>query len=246
MTGSPCRVTGRTTNRRPRVSPSAAVGPPGPRGRAVPPGRASSPSGSSATGRADRSRCTCSRTRASRRSRRSATSAPSPRPCSASSSTTASCRSRSSNTNEQNTPVGIELPRAEAHARVGSINVEAVGLRAQVRVVLVDGERELTGYAEGSIAARGAAAARRHRDARRRPPGATGRGGDPHLQRRDQPDRQQLASRWSPWSTSTRRPSSSCPGPRSCVATATTRWRAPLLDATNRRLARVERGTRSS
>ena len=41
------------------------------------------------------------------------------------------------NTNEQNTPVGIELPRAEARARVGSINVEALGLRAQVRVVLV-------------------------------------------------------------------------------------------------------------
>jgi len=56
------------------------------------------------------------------------------------------------NTNDQNTPVGIELPRSEARARVGAINIEAVGYRAQVRVVLVDHDRELTGYAEGSVA----------------------------------------------------------------------------------------------
>jgi hypothetical protein len=56
------------------------------------------------------------------------------------------------NTNDQNTPVGIELPRGETRARIGSINVEAVGLRAQVRVVLTANEREHTGYAEGSIA----------------------------------------------------------------------------------------------
>jgi hypothetical protein len=56
------------------------------------------------------------------------------------------------NTNDQNTPVGIELPRAEARARVGAINIEAVGLRAQVRVVLVDHDREITGFAEGSVA----------------------------------------------------------------------------------------------
>jgi hypothetical protein len=56
------------------------------------------------------------------------------------------------NTNDQNTPTGIELPRTEARARVGAINIEAVGLRAQVRVVLVDNDRELTGYAEGSVA----------------------------------------------------------------------------------------------
>jgi hypothetical protein len=56
------------------------------------------------------------------------------------------------NTNSENTPVGIELPRPETRARVGAINVEAVGLRAQVRVVLVDHDRELTGYAEGSVA----------------------------------------------------------------------------------------------
>ncbi len=56
------------------------------------------------------------------------------------------------NTNEQNTPVGIELPRPETRARVASIHIEAIGLRAQVRVVLVDHDRELTGYAEGSVA----------------------------------------------------------------------------------------------
>jgi hypothetical protein len=56
------------------------------------------------------------------------------------------------NTNDDNTPVGIELPRSESRARVGAINIEAVGLRAQVRVVLVDNDREITGYAEGSVA----------------------------------------------------------------------------------------------
>lgn len=56
------------------------------------------------------------------------------------------------NTNDQNTPVGIELPRSEVRARVSSINIEAVGLRAEVRVVLVENDRELTGFAEGSVA----------------------------------------------------------------------------------------------
>lgn len=56
------------------------------------------------------------------------------------------------NTNDQNAPVGIELPRTETRARVTSINIEAIGLRAQVRVVLLDNDRELTGYAEGSVA----------------------------------------------------------------------------------------------
>jgi len=56
------------------------------------------------------------------------------------------------NTNEQNAPVGIHLPRAETRARVASINVEAVELRAQVRVVLAVGDREYSGYAEGSVA----------------------------------------------------------------------------------------------
>jgi hypothetical protein len=56
------------------------------------------------------------------------------------------------NTNEQNAPVGIELPRAEVRSRVAAINVEAIGLRAQVRVVLGEGDREHTGYAEGSVA----------------------------------------------------------------------------------------------
>ena len=152
VTGSPCRVSGRTTNCRPKEGPNAAVRAPGARGRALPARAASTPCASSATGPADRSRSTCSPTRASPRNRRCATFAPSPRRCSASSSTTASCRSPSSNTNDQNTPVGIELPRAESRARIGSINVEAVGLRAQVRVVLIENDREHTGYAEGSIA----------------------------------------------------------------------------------------------
>jgi hypothetical protein len=56
------------------------------------------------------------------------------------------------NTNEQNAPVGIQLPRPETRVRVGSIQVDSVGLRAQVRVVLVENEREHTGYAEGSVA----------------------------------------------------------------------------------------------
>ena len=56
------------------------------------------------------------------------------------------------NTNEENAPVGIDLPRIEARARVASINIELIGLRAHVRVVLVDNDREHTGYAEGSIA----------------------------------------------------------------------------------------------
>ena len=67
------------------------------------------------------------------------------------------------NTNDQNTPVGIELPRSETRARVGAINIEAVGLRSQVRVVLVDNDREL--------AERGATAAGRGGRARRAPPG---------------------------------------------------------------------------
>jgi hypothetical protein len=56
------------------------------------------------------------------------------------------------NTNEQNTPVGIDFPRGDTRARVSSIQIDAIGLRAQVRVVLLDHERELTGFAEGSVA----------------------------------------------------------------------------------------------
>jgi hypothetical protein len=56
------------------------------------------------------------------------------------------------NTNDQDAPVGIDLPASEARTRVGSIHVEDVGLRAQVRVVLVAGDHEHSGYAEGSVA----------------------------------------------------------------------------------------------
>jgi hypothetical protein len=38
-------------------------------------------------------------------------------------------------------------------ARVGRVNFEAQGVRADVRVVLVDGDLEYSGYAEGSVAA---------------------------------------------------------------------------------------------
>ncbi len=40
-----------------------------------------------------------------------------------------------------------------ARARVGRVSFEAQGVRADVRVVLVDGDLEYAGYAEGSVAA---------------------------------------------------------------------------------------------
>lgn len=55
-------------------------------------------------------------------------------------------------TGDSDEPLGIDLHRPEQRVRVGSINVETVGVRAEVRVVLLDGEREITGYAEGSVA----------------------------------------------------------------------------------------------
>ena len=55
-------------------------------------------------------------------------------------------------TNDEDAPVGIELPRSESRARVVSIHVEAVGVRAEVRVVLADSEREYSGFADGSVA----------------------------------------------------------------------------------------------
>lgn len=55
--------------------------------------------------------------------------------------------------NESDTPVGIVLPTAERRVRVGAVHADTDGLRAEVRVTLVDDEREHVGYAEGSIAA---------------------------------------------------------------------------------------------
>jgi hypothetical protein len=55
-------------------------------------------------------------------------------------------------TDESNGPVGIELPRPESRCKVGSIVVESLGFRAEARVVLVDGDQEYVGYAEGSVA----------------------------------------------------------------------------------------------
>ena len=130
------------------------------------------------------------------------------------------------NTNDQNTPVGIELPRAEARARVGSINVEAVGLRAQVRVVLVDERQRAHRLRRGLGRERGAPAARRRRRARRDAAGSSRRPRRSTSPARRSAGSAATASRSSPSSTSTRPPSSSCPGPRSCAATATTPWRA--------------------
>jgi hypothetical protein len=45
------------------------------------------------------------------------------------------------------------LPARERRARVGSVHVDTDGLRAEARVILVDGDREHSGYAEGSVAA---------------------------------------------------------------------------------------------
>jgi hypothetical protein len=56
-------------------------------------------------------------------------------------------------TNDANAPVGIMLPTAERRARVAGVHVDNDGLRIEVRVTLVDGDREYVGYAEGSIAA---------------------------------------------------------------------------------------------
>ncbi|HEX5587805.1 MAG TPA: hypothetical protein VFZ17_10880 [Acidimicrobiia bacterium] len=56
-------------------------------------------------------------------------------------------------TNESDTPVGLVLPTGERRVRVGAVHADTDGLRAEVRVTLVDDEREHVGYAEGSIAA---------------------------------------------------------------------------------------------
>jgi hypothetical protein len=51
-----------------------------------------------------------------------------------------------------------EATRPGARARVARVQVEAQGLRAQARVVLIDGEEERTGFSESSVAS----AARAH------------------------------------------------------------------------------------
>jgi hypothetical protein len=56
-------------------------------------------------------------------------------------------------TNESDTPVGIVLPSAETRVRVGGVHAETDGLRSEIRVTLIDGDREHVGYAEGSVAA---------------------------------------------------------------------------------------------
>ena len=59
----------------------------------------------------------------------------------------------------ETTPAAEPEPtRADTRARVARVQVEAQGLRAQARVVLVEGEDERTGFAESSVAS----AARAH------------------------------------------------------------------------------------
>ena len=120
-----CRVSGRTTNRRPRRSdPDAAARAPGARGRALPARRASSRSGSSATGRAAGRGARARRPQQAREAdgaRRSSRRADRVRH---SSSTTASCRSRSSTRTSREHARRHRAPRAPKPAsRVGSVNV---------------------------------------------------------------------------------------------------------------------------
>jgi hypothetical protein len=56
-------------------------------------------------------------------------------------------------TNDVAAPVGIMVPAPERRARVGGVHVDNDGLRVEVRVTLVDGDHDYVGYAEGSIAA---------------------------------------------------------------------------------------------
>jgi len=56
-------------------------------------------------------------------------------------------------TNESDVPAGILVSGAERRARVGSVHVDSDALRVEVRVTLADTDREHVGYAEGSIAA---------------------------------------------------------------------------------------------
>jgi len=56
-------------------------------------------------------------------------------------------------TNEADTPVGIVLPGAEARVRMGAVHADSDGLRVEMRVTLVDVERDYVGYSEGSVAA---------------------------------------------------------------------------------------------
>lgn len=48
---------------------------------------------------------------------------------------------------------GGHAARAEPRVRVGSVRFDTEGVRASSHVVLVDGDRECTGYSEGSVAA---------------------------------------------------------------------------------------------
>ena len=100
-----------------------------------------------------RSRCTSSPTTASRRSRPGATaSAPSPRRVRVETTTAIVSVRPAQHQLEQIRP-SASRTAAPAEVREGrSIDVDLLGPRGEVRVVLAENEREYTGYAEGSVA----------------------------------------------------------------------------------------------
>ena len=95
------------------------------------------------------------------------------------------------NTNDQNTPVGIELPRAEV-ARARRLHQHRGGRPARRGARRARRERPRAHRLRRRFGReRGATAARRRRRARRGASGRAGGRGDPHHQRGDQPHRQQ-------------------------------------------------------
>ena len=56
-------------------------------------------------------------------------------------------------TNEADTPVGIVLSGSESRVRMGAVHADSDGLRVEMRVTLVDVDRDFVGFAEGSVAA---------------------------------------------------------------------------------------------
>lgn len=56
-------------------------------------------------------------------------------------------------TNDADTPSGIVLPPNDNRVKVTGVHADSDGYRTEIRVTLVDGDRDHTGYAEGSVAA---------------------------------------------------------------------------------------------
>ena len=193
----------------------------------------------------DRSRSTSSPTPASPRSRPCATCARSRRPSSGSSSTTASCRSRSSTRTTRTRP-SASSSAIEARARVEQ-HQHRGGQACAPRCGSCSSQddRELTGYAEGSVAAIGATAARRRRRTRRGAPGRAGGRGDPHHAAPRSAGSAATASRSSPSSTSIRRCELVVSGSAIVRRDRDDAVARALLDATNRRLVPPGSGARA-